>query len=240
MRLKILLILCSTVFLSAQETRTPYVVSYLGIPILDMNMTRTEEDSLTTIIYDNQLRPFFQNLKHLHNVYRVTFRSGSYAPLHWSKNIQEGDLKFSLKARRIPGQARVRYTDGTTRPFPARAFTVFSATHYLEAIAAEAERFPLRLKIYIDGELWSALVNRFADPAESDLEDHPPGTVLLRARLHHLSGHSLVQQNDILTTQIAREGSQFLLWVNSDQKIIRARFGTFPKAVELDRRTPQP
>jgi len=218
----------------SKQVVVPYVVSYLGIPIIDMVQTIVTKDSLVTISYDNQMRGFFNHLVDLHNVYGVTFVEKSYQPIRWSKQIQEGDLDFSLSARRIPGKNEVRYSDGTKRKMPKGAFTVFSATHYLEHMAGDPEKFPLSLKIYIDGEIWRAQVNRWSDPTHSQLDDHPPGTVLLRAVLHHDGGKSVVSKNDILTGHIASEGSLFLLWVDSNGQIIRARFGTFPSAVELD------
>lgn len=213
---------------------TPYVVTYLGVPIIDMVKTETRRDSLVLVQYDNRLRGFFSNVMDLHNVYRVSYEHASFRPVTWSKRIQEGELQFELNASKIPGRNEVRYSDGTTRNFPNGSFTVFSATHYLESIALEADQFPKRLDIFIDGEQWSAQVNRWSDAEHSHLQDHPPGTVLLRAVLHRKGGSSVVAQNDILTKHIASEGSLFLLWVDQSGRIIRARFGTFPMAVELD------
>lgn len=217
-----------------QTVTTDYVVSYLGIPVLDMQQTRTSRDSIVTIQYDNQLRTLFSPLMDLHNVYTVSFLADTYQPLRWSKDIREGKLRFQLTARRNASGNAVRYSTGEKRAFPQKAYTIFSATHFLESIAHDAERFPQKLKVYIDGEVWQATVNRYTSAENSMLEDHPPGTVLLRARLHRVGGSSIVAENDILTRHIATEGSQFLLWVDGSQRIIRARFGTFPTAVELD------
>ena len=46
----------------------PYVVSYLGIPVIDMVQTIQTTDSTVTISYDNRLRSFFANIMYLHNV----------------------------------------------------------------------------------------------------------------------------------------------------------------------------
>jgi len=62
------------------------------------------------------------------------------------------------------------------------------------------------------------------------------GETLIQTDLHHVSGHSIVAENDILTAVIATENTRFLLWVSADGTYSRAQFGTFPRAVILQRK----
>ena len=222
--------------LAANKQVIEYEASYLGIPLLDMTLTWVEDDSSVYVSYDNQLKPYIAYFHPIHNIYEVHFRKDSFKPLEWSKSVSEGDMQFSLQAVRSTSGDKVRFSKGGVMPFPSAGYTVFSATHYLAAKARDQSFFPVKLKVFIDGEVWEATAQRF-----DHIQTHPdhrlkPGQVIIQADLHYLSGKSLVEKNDILTTVIASEGTQFLLWVTPDGTYTKAQFGSFPKAVVLEQK----
>lgn len=212
-----------------------YEVSYLGIPLLDMTLTWVEDDSSVHISYDNQLKPLISFFHPVHNIYRVHFRKDSFKPLNWSKSVSEGNMQFQLDASRSADGKTAYFSSGIKRDFPEHGFTVFSATHLLASQAYNADYFPTRLPIFIDGEIWEASARRYDNTKPHPDHSLAPDQILIQTDLHYLSGRSVIEQNDILTSVIASEGTRFLLWVNPDGTYTRAQFGTFPKAVVLKR-----
>lgn len=231
-----LLILLITINLACGKNhRIEYEASYMGIPLLDMTLTWLEDDTSIHVTYDNKLKPFIAFFHPIHNIYEVRFSRHSFSPISWSKRVSEGDLKFSMRADRSLDGASVKYSSGHDYVFPTMGYTVFSATHYLAQNAQNENFFPRKMTIFIDGELWEATAQRFDVTKPHPEHKVDPGHVLVQTNLHYLSGQSLVKKNDILTSVIATEGTQFMLWVSPDGSYKKAQFGTFPKAVILDR-----
>ncbi len=220
---------------AAPNQEIQYEASYMGIPLLNMTLTWEELDHTVQITYNNQLKPFIAYFHPIHNIYRVRFNKDSYEPLDWSKKVSEGSMNFYLGAHRSADGLQVKYSNHAVRSFPIDAFTVFSATHLLASKAQNPDFFPVDLKVFIDGEIWSARANRYTRG-----HPHPEirlsgSQVLIQADLHYVSGTRVMDQNDILMDVIAREGTRFILWVERDGSYSRAQFGKFPKAVVLNR-----
>lgn len=231
----LLLSLCWSAFAASNPSRViHYEVSYIGIPLLDMVLTWVEDDTSVHIAYDNQLKPFIAFFHPIHNVYRVHFMRDDFSPLSWSKTVSEGKMQFELVARRSNDGKTAIYEDGQSFDLPENVFTVFSATHYLASKARDLDFYPVKVPVFIDGEIWEATARRF--DVENPHPDHSLGLgqVLIQTDLHYLSGESLIKDNDILTSVIATEGTQFLLWVTPDGNYTKAQFGRFPKAVILE------
>lgn len=234
--LRVLLLSLVWISLSAQIKQVfTYEASYLGIPLLDMNLTWVEDDSTVQISYDNQLKPFIAYFHPIHNIYQVRFLKGTFHPLTWSKSVSEGDLNFFLAGELLPDGREVRYSNEQVRAFPLGAFTVFSATHYLAAKAKDPEFFPVTLPVLIDGEEWEAVVNRYSRQQPHPTKKIAANQVLIQADLHYISGQRVMEENDILMSVIATEGTRFLLWVEPDGNYSKAQFGDFPKTVVLER-----
>ncbi len=215
------------------ETLIEYEVSYLGIPLLDMTLNWVEDDTSIYVSYDNQLKPFIAYFHPVHNIYQVHFRNESFEPLTWSKSVSEGEMHFQINAHRSKNGNKVYFQNGDSLDFPAGGFTVFSATHYLASKASDADFFPVKLPIFIDGQVWEASASRFDTQQPHPDYELESGDILIQTDLHYLSGESIVPVNDILTSVIATEGTQFLLWVSPDGIYNKAQFGKFPKAVVL-------
>ena len=233
---KLLLSLCLIWnFVSAAPLKKviEYEASYIGIPLLDMTLTWVEDDSSVNISYDNKLKPFIAYFHPIHNVYRVHFKRDSFSPLGWSKTVAEGDMKFQLAGERSTDGQTVTFSNGHQAKFPEGGFTVFSATHYLAEHASDINFFPLKIPVFIDGEIWEATARRFDSHQPHPDHDLAGDIVMIQTDLHYIGGKSILGKNDILTSVIATEGTQFLLWVRPDGTYIKAQFGRFPKAVVL-------
>ena len=162
----------------------------------------------------------------------------SYDPLRWGKTGSEGDMSFELTAERSDDGKQVKLSTGLSYPFPERGFTVFSATHFLASRASDPTFFPAELEVFVDGEIWQAKAYRFdVDHPHPDHRIKVAETLIL-TDLHFLQGKSALENNDILTSVIATEGTQFLLWVAQDGHYTKAQFGRFPKSVILDEIAP--
>ncbi|MBT3229319.1 MAG: DUF3108 domain-containing protein [Candidatus Marinimicrobia bacterium] len=220
---------------AGDTTVIPYEASYMGIPLLNMTLTWEELDSTIQITYDNQLKPFIAYFHSIHNIYRVNFDKQSYAPLSWSKKVSEGSMNFFLEATLSPGGASVKYSNGSIRPFPHDALTVFSATHFLASKATDPGFFPRELKVFIDGEIWNARATRYTSDYPHPEIKLSGSQVLIQTDLHFVGGARVMDQNDILMDVIASEGTRFLLWVERDGSYSKAQFGKFPRAVVLER-----
>lgn len=230
-----LLLLFSISLYGADRKIIHYEISYLRIPLLDMTLTWIEDDSTVRVTYDNQLKPFIAFIHPTHNIYRVHFRKRDFAPLEWSKSISEGDFKFQLHARRTETGKRVRYLEGQEYDFPDGGFTVFSATHFLASKADEPGFFPAKIPVFVDGEVWQARVTRY-DAVHPHRDHQLEGDqVLIQTELSKVGGSPVLEKNDVLTSEIATEGTQFLLWVSPDGTYSKAQFGKFPRAVVLRR-----
>lgn len=227
-----LLLLVTTLMGEQKKEVIDYEITYLSIPLLDMELTWVEDDTSISVSYDNKVKPFINIIHSVHNIYRVHFMKPDFAPLSWSKTIREGNMHFRLSAHRSKEGTQVSYSNGFDVDFPAGGFTIFSATHYLAANAQNKNLFPMQIPVFIDGEIWEVTAKRY------DSKDQHPDygvkgdEILIQAELHYLAGSPLVETNDILTDHIAREGSQFLLWV-SEGVYTKAQFGRFPSAVTL-------
>ncbi|MEA3287546.1 MAG: DUF3108 domain-containing protein [Candidatus Marinimicrobia bacterium] len=210
-----------------------YEAAYMGIPLLDMTLTWVEDETSVQITYDNQLKPFIAFFHPIHNIYRVHFQRDSFAPLDWSKTVSEGDMQFQLRAVRSSDGQKVIYSNGLSLDFPPGCMTIFSATHFLASRAQDPGFFPVKFPVFIDGELWEAHARRYT--ADNPHPDHTlvANQILVQADLHYLSGKAIIDDNDILTSVIATEGTRFLLWVAPDGNYTRAQFGNFPRAVVL-------
>lgn len=228
------IVCCVPVWASPDQT-IHYEASYLGIPVLDMTLTWAETDSSIAIQYDNQLKPLIAYFHPIHNIYRVEFLKQSFHPLNWSKSISEGKMQFNLSATLASDSRMAYFSNLQQRSFPEHALTVFSATHYLASKANDAEFFPRRLEVFVDGEIWEAAVTRY-----SARHPHPhfhcgENQILIQADLHYLRGSRVMQENDVLMSVIASEGTRFMLWVEPDGIYSKAQFGEFPKAVVLEK-----
>jgi len=212
-----------------------FEVSYLGIPLLDMMGELKKNDSTTSVIYDNTLRPFADVFFDFHTVYQVIYENDSYRPLTWFKKIEEGDLVFDMAVSRDQSSSRVIYEDGQTSTIPDDAFTIFSATHYLVANAHEPGFFPLQMRIFVDGEIWLADIDlhEVIDGNRKPSQDRPE--LVLKAILHYESGTLIEGGKDMLSRTIARENNTFLIKVSPEGKFHGAVYGKFPRAVELKR-----
>lgn len=232
------LLFVSDAFMAEQVEIIHYEASYLGVPLLDMTMTQVVDDTSISISYDNQLKAYIAYFHPIHNIYKVQYDRVTYEPLRWSKKVSEGRMKFYLAAERSLKDGLVAYSNRLSRQFPQGAFTVFSATHYLASQARYPDHFPMVLSVFIDGELWRALVSRYTQ-AEPHLDfEIEPGQILIQADLSYQSGDRVMAENDILMDVIATEGTRFMLWVEEDGVFSKAQFGSFPKAVVLERTDP--
>ena len=221
--------------LGGKKTIIPYEASYMGISLLNMTLTWEDLDSTVQISYNNQLKPFVAFFHPIHNVYRVRFNKMNYEPLNWSKQVSEGSMDFFLEANRSTDGTNVIFSNGELRSFPKDALTVFSATHFLASKAHDDNFFPVTLKVFIDGEIWNARVTRYTKAKPHPKIEMTETQILIQTDLSYLGGTRVMQENDILMDIIAREGTRFLLWVEPDGSYSKAQFGSFPKAVVLDR-----
>ncbi len=222
---------------AGDTTVIDYEISYMDIPLLDMQLTWEDLDSTILITYDNQVKPFIAYFHSIHNIYHVSFKKDSYEPLNWSKKVSEGSSNFFLEAARSENRLGVNFSNGEFRAFPQGAFTVFSATHYLASKAAVSDFFPRDIKVFIDGEIWNARATRYSiDHPHPDIK-LPDSQVLIQTDLQYVDGSRVMDQNDILMAVIASEGTRFTLWVEPDGSYSKAQFGKFPKAVVLNRIT---
>ncbi len=219
----------------AKEKIINYEVSYIGVPLLEMTLHWVEDDTSIHVSYDNQLKPFIAYFHSIHNIYREHFSRDDYRPLSWSKTVSEGSLQFELGASLVDDKNEAVFSTGEHRNFPEGGYTVFSATHYLASKSRDPQFFPKKLEVFIDGEIWEAAATRYDVNHPHPDHEIGRGEVLIQADLRYLRGSSLVTQNDILTSVITTEGTRFILWVNRDGTYTRAQFGSFPKAVILDR-----
>lgn len=217
---------------TGQKLAAHFVVSYLGIPILDVYQDVHRDDSLVTVNYDNQIKPFWATFRNVNNRYSAVFTAGTFRPVLDEKEIQEGDFDQNLTTRYQDEKGIITYSNGQMVTLKKGLQSVFSAVHYLEA-SSRRMTFPRRLEIVIEGEIW------YADVRDLGLEsvvvlDQLENTQHLLATMHPDGGHSIVKRTDILMDFLTTTDSTLELWIDDEQRIVRAQVGEFPKAVVLE------
>ncbi|MCF7842280.1 MAG: hypothetical protein K9N11_05465, partial [Lentisphaeria bacterium] len=216
----LIIFLCLNVIpvtLSANPPELPvrkshFLVSYLGIPVLDCYQDFRVKDSLITVVYDNQIKPFWAKFSDVHNIYAATFTTADFLPRNDAKEISEGAFTQSFSATYDEPSRQLLVDSGERLPWPQGFRSVFSAVHYLERFSSEIT-YPTRLAILIEGAQWRAEIvdlgtTSLSITGEAILTRH------LRATLQPdgQNAKRLTGRTDILMEFLTTPGSTLELW----------------------------
>ncbi|MCF7801976.1 MAG: hypothetical protein K9N34_08150 [Candidatus Marinimicrobia bacterium] len=211
-----------------------FVVSYLGIPVLDCYQDFNTKDSLITVVYDNQIKPFWAKFSDVHNIYAATFTGTDFSPRSDAKEVFEGKFLQSLAVTYDLPERQLIFDDGNRISWPEGYRSVFSAVHYLEGFARQLH-YPLQLAILIEGARWRADIvdlgtTGISVTGEAVLTRH------LRVTMQPAGQRSerLTKRTDVLMDFLTTPGSTLELWIDDTPQIVRAKVGEFPKAVVLE------
>ena len=202
-----------------------YSVSFLGVPLVDVDQQIRLGEHQITVSYDNRPKPVWDALfVKIHNVYATTYERQTFRPLRWGKTIQE--WSFQQQSHGQAQDSTLFWFNGRQFKVPPHTFTIFSAVHFLEAKAFQPD-LPTNIKVFIEGQIWQVSVQHRLETEHQQKLQH------LILRLGRATGRRLLQKTDILTSHIAKPGSQVDLWVAEAGFIVKGRFGTPPEVVDL-------
>jgi len=209
-----------------------YLVSYLGIPILDTYQEMSKDANFTTVVYINQIKPFWATFQNVRNRYSATFTSVGFTPIRDEKEILEGNFTQSLSGQYSEEMNKVIYSNRQKSPWNKRAYSVLSAVHFLEQESRNL-KYPHTMDIVIEGEIWEAYVtHKGAETLEimNERVNTKHVNIVMRPR----GGQMILSRTDILMDFLSTAGSRLDLWITDNQQIVRVQVGEFPKAVVLE------
>lgn len=212
--------------------KSHFLVSYLGIPVLDCYQDFRRGDSLITVVYDNQIKPFWAKFSAVHNIYAATFTPEEFVPRTDAKEISEGKFQQSLAVTYAMGERHLIFGNGRRMAWPTEFRSVFSAVHYLEKWSGTLN-YPLQLPLVIEGARWQANIDDLGR-VKIDVNGESMPTRHLRVAMEPLGGKSVLKRTDVLMDFLATPGSKLELWIDDTPQIVRAKVGDFPKAVVLE------
>ncbi len=212
--------------------KTHYLVSYFGIPVLDCYETFQQNDSLTTVLYDNQIKPFWAQFHPVHNEYGATFQTRDYTPLASDKRILESGFRQNLTTIYNQKLSRIEFRDAqTSLPLEPGVRSVFAAVHWLEH-KFKSLQYPFTLPIQIEGKFLTAQVtNQGAE--QITMAGQATWTNHLKITLEYDHGQAIWSRTDVLMDFLGTDGSTLELWLDNTPRVVQAKVGKFPGAVLL-------
>lgn len=214
--------------------KSHFLVSYLGIPVLDCYQDFRVMDSLITVVYDNQIKPFWAKFSDVHNIYAATFTETEYSPHSDAKEVSEGKFLQSSAVTYDDSGRQLIFDSGERVAWPEGFRSVFSAVHYLESFGRQLQ-YPLQLAILIEGAPWQADI---VDLGMTQISVVGEVTVTrhLRVTMQPAGQRSgrITKRTDVLMDFLSTPGSTLELWIDDSPQIVRAKVGEFPKAVVLE------
>jgi len=218
------------VLLSAQPLS--YTVSWLGIPVVDVTITRVNSDTALVAEYRARTRPWFDRLYSVDNRYRIRVDPDSGYPGHYEKQVLEQGRADSLWACYEHNPRRVVYANGLERPWREGTHAFFSALLWVQQHAWQADE-ELVLLVEVEGVLWQVTVQ--CTEMVAAVEPEGP-LVAVTARFdRQVSGEPVLSTTDILTYMLPGVGHRLRFGLNPErQEIEWAEFGSRPFMVRAE------
>jgi hypothetical protein len=215
-------------------------VSWLGIPVVDVDITTVKKDSIHQATYHAQTRPLFDPIYSLDNRYSVLLNPHSGQPNYYEKTILERKRTDHLWARYDHSSLRITYSNGLERTWYKEGHNLFSALQWVQRHSWVLNEKQL-LVIETEGVFWEvSILCTEIIPAQ-----HPGGpqaTVLVRFE-RKLAGEPVLSTTDMLTYLLPGEGHRMRIGLDSKRAIVSwLEFGSppFHVSAELNSGSDQP
>ena len=215
-----LVVCCS----SAQGQGNNYLVTWLGIPIVDITVAVEPADSLIQGIYTAKTRSWFEPFYPVDNRYTISCAVGNYLPVHYAKLIIEKGNTSSFSTAYLTELGQADYSNGLQRLFPPDYHNLFSSLLWVEQHDWQAgER--LDINVEIEGTLWHVathcreIIAAKAGPL-AEIEVKFVATI---------AGEPVLSHTDIVTHRLPAVGHKMIFFVQIAEQLVKTiEFGRLP------------
>lgn len=212
----VLLWVCCWLQPAAGQARS-YTVSWLGVPVVDVTITVTENHEGTVGHYRAVTRRWFDTFYALDNDYEVELLQGLPGPsTYWKKVLERGN-RDSLSVAYDAARGRAVYSNGLERRWQTGDHNLFSALMWVERhgwASGEAHE----LQVEVEGVTWHVTVTCDAVLAAEGPEADVRVTVIFGEILR---GEPVLSTTDMLTHLLPGKGHQLRLSLNPESRQIR-------------------
>lgn len=205
-----------------------YAVTWLGIPVVDVGVSVSENANGTNATYSAITRSWFNSVYSVDNRYEIHLPKGEATPSSYHKWIVEKGHRDSLSASYRPEEGEAVYSNGIVREWREGDHNFFSALVWLERRHWQAgERHVLPIEI--EGVTWEVLV----ECLEVVAVDGTPSEYLLQVTFTKvIRGAPVLSSTDMLTHMLPGVGHKLKLSLDSKKlQILWIKVGRIPFVV---------
>lgn len=207
-----------------QAQSNEYLVTWLGIPVVDVTVTLTPQDTVILGRYTAKTRSWFDPIYPVDNRYNIICDAVSFSPSNYSKQIIEKGIETSFSVAYNAEQGVADYSNGLRRNFPKGYYNFFSSMLWIERRSwLKGERHDIQIEI--EGTLWQVEVHcrkivEQATGPQAEIEVNFVATV---------AGEPVLSYTDIVTHKLAKVGRKMIFFVQLNGQLIEAiEFGRPP------------
>ena len=201
-----------------------YIVSWLGIPVVDITVTIEPEDTVIQGIYTAKTRKWFDPIYAIDNRYNITCGTANYYPLNYAKQIIEKGNESSFSAAYNINDGLTDYSNGLQRTFPLGYYNLLSSLMWVERRNwMEGERHDIRVEI--EGTLWHVALH-----CREIIKQATGSTAEIEALfVTPVAGEPVLSHTDIVTHRLPVVGNKMVFFIQLERKLIEViEFGRPP------------
>ncbi|MFB0516916.1 MAG: DUF3108 domain-containing protein [Candidatus Neomarinimicrobiota bacterium] len=209
-----------------------YTVSWLGVPVVDVTLTKVESDTACRVEFRARTRPWFDHLYSVDNRYCIWVEPGTGRPVRYEKQVLERGRADHLWARYEQNPWRVVYGNGLERPWQEDAHNLFSALIWAQRHEWQAGEDQVLL-VEVEGAVWQVI----AECSELIPAEEPGGPItVIEARFERQEyGEPVLSTTDILSFMLPGVGHRLKLGLDQERDQVKwAEFGSRPFMVRAE------
>lgn len=213
---------------AAAQTRT-YTVSWLGLPVVDVTITHSVQDSLRNSHYQARTRPWFNSFYSVDNQYWIFQDTLSGQLVRYRKQIKERTRRREFEARYRFDIGQVVYSNGATRPLEPGDQSLLSALQWVESHSWETGQ-QRELVVEVEGVFW--LVSARCEEVRQR-DDSLSTVARVTARFERqLRGEPVLSSTDLLTALLPGPGHELRFELDLERRLVLSlEFGSLPFVV---------
>jgi hypothetical protein len=210
------------------QTRT-YAVSWLGLPVVDVTITHSQEDCLRQSHYQARTRPWFSSFYSVDNQYWIFQDTLGGQLVRYRKQIRERNRRREFEAQYRFDIGQVVYANGATRSLEPGDQGLFSALQWVESNSWETGQ-QRELVVEVEGVFW--LVSAWCEEVRQRA-DSVSTVARVTARFERqLRGEPVLSSTDLLTALLPGQGHELRFELDLERRLILSlEFGSLPFVV---------
>lgn len=213
---------------AAAQTRT-YVVSWLGLPVVDVTIEHSPQDGMRQSHYRARTRRWLNSFYSVDNQYWIYQDTLSGQLVRYRKQIHERERKREFEAQYRFDLGQVVYSNGATRLLEQGDQGLFSALQWVESYSWKTGQ-QHELMVEVEGVIW--LVSAWCEEVRQ--KAGPVSTVArVTARFERqLRGEPVLSSTDVLTALLPGAGHEMRFELDLERGLVLSlEFGSLPFVV---------